>query len=431
VAGVPMSGVICGDISLYSSAIGYAITDQDWRLEINTGREDSQIAKIVRPHLSDPLSKAAAVLYVIRVLQYEERASKVHYRERMRELLINADEYLASFKDQLAEMAHRFEGLEYLACDMWETISLYRDDLDAVMIVDPPWYTGGYDRMFRGANEFFDWDEPDATQFAEDDYSSMMQVLGESKALVLVYYSVPLEDPSVVWGEPWRAVFADRTNNRRMSPISWIIANRSVSEPQITRPALKKGKAKFKLFDGEITEGSKICAVTLESKVGEYYKDLFIHKLPGGFSECIVGILLDGKLVAVLGLHFSHFVRGAGKNAEGKSTPATIVYCFTTPHPSYKRLHKLTLMSATSRWFWFDVLNKRRDFPVIGTPDRVLTVMLTPHPRNMTARGIMKLEKREKLPDGTFKLSYYADVADRTRGDTVQLWLKKYSKYRR
>lgn len=432
VAGVPGGAVTCGDISIYSTAIGHAIMNKDWRLEIGDDRADTQIGTLLAPHLTDPLSKAAAVLFGIRLLQYERRATKVHHRDRFRELVVNADDYIASLKSQLGDMAERLHGLHYHARDMWETLDLHKDDPGAVLLVNPPRYTGGYVRMFEGVEALFDWDEPTATQFIEADYARLMADLGERAPLTLMYYATPLEDPAPLWGEPWRSVFADRPGNRRLVSINWIVANRAPVGPQINRTAIDQGKRKYRLFVGDVADDMMLWGKRESADVGGYYKDLFIHKLPGSLADKYAVLLLNGELLAVLGLYVQNLRMGsARKGQKGVEAAANLTFAFTVPHDTYSRLHKLTLMSLVSKWFWDDIYRGEAFYDLVGAPPAVQTTMLTPYPENKTARGVLTMTKREKQSDGTFKLSYYADIVDRTREETLLLWQQKYSTHRK
>jgi len=51
-----------------------------------------------------------------------------------------------------------------------------------LLLVNPPRYSGGYDRMFEGVDDVFDWDAPAAAQFVEQDYARLMEMLGGSAA---------------------------------------------------------------------------------------------------------------------------------------------------------------------------------------------------------------------------------------------------------
>jgi hypothetical protein len=215
-AGVPAEAIVCGDISLYSTALGQAIMGRDWRLEAR-----GEVGEVVQPYLTDPASKAAAVLFTIRVLQYARKAEKnVHHRDRQRELVANAGAYVAQLKEQVEALAGELRGLQYAARDMWDTLEEQRGNPEALLLVNPPRYTGGYDRMFQRIEGVFDWDTPQVAQFVERDYARLMDLLGESPATTLMYYATPREDPSPQWGEPWRAVFADRPGNRRLAAVN-------------------------------------------------------------------------------------------------------------------------------------------------------------------------------------------------------------------
>lgn len=67
-AGVSPSSIFCGDISLYSTALGNAIMGKDWRLEIEP-TADADYADVIAPLMNDPISKAVAVMLMIRILQ--------------------------------------------------------------------------------------------------------------------------------------------------------------------------------------------------------------------------------------------------------------------------------------------------------------------------------------------------------------------------
>lgn len=306
VAGVAPENIVAGDISLYSTSLGNAIMAQQWRLEVK-----SEEAEVVRPYLTDPISKAAAVLLMLRILQYANKRHTVHHQGLKQELVVNAQIYFAQLKTQVEQLAALLHGLKYQARDMWQTLEEHRNNPNAMLLVNPPRYTGGYDRMFKGIDDALDWDAPVVPQFIEKDYVRLMAMLGDSEALTLMYYATQGEDPSPLWGEPWRALFADKPRNKRVAAINWIIANQEPSKTMITRPREWDIKASFPLFTGQVKQDSKLWAVKVQREVGEYYKDLLVHKLPGSLAERYVALLLDGHLLAIVGLNLKDW-RGAG-----------------------------------------------------------------------------------------------------------------------
>ncbi len=422
-AGVPPEQIVCGDISLYSTALGHAIMDRDWRLELADER-----AALAADYLDTPTRKAAAVLFMIRVLQYDREEQNVYLRDLQRELVANAEAYLGQLVEQITTIREALGGLTYQARDMWETLEEHRSDPQTLILANPPRYTGGYDRMFKGIAACFDWDPPEAVQFTETDYDRLMELLGASPATTLMYYATQGEDPSPLWGDPWRAIFADRPGNSRRAAINWIVANRAPIKTVVSRTRLEEGEAAFPLFKGAITPEMTLWAKRTSKPVGDYYRDLFIHKLAGSLSETCAALLVDGELMGIAGLHLASLrgIGGGTQDLDLSEQPAHITFAFTVPHAGYRRLHKLTLMSLASRWFWQDLLGKQAWYTIVGPVRYVQTTMLTPYPENKTARGIMDLIRREEQPDGTYKLTYRTAVVDRTRKETLEQWLNKY-----
>jgi hypothetical protein len=432
-AGLAPPQVFCGDISLYSTALGNAIMGKDWRLEVTDGHQNA--GDLVRPWVEKggPLEKAAAVCLMLRVLQYDRKDPKEWHKDRQRELTTNAGAYMQQLMEQLAAIQTKLAGLHYAAQDMWITLEEHRHNPMAVILANPPRYTGGYDRQFRGIDEVFSWDSPQVAQFVEGDYARLMELLGASPARTLMYYATQQEDPTPLWGEPWRAVFADRPGNTKHSGINWIIANCDDVQRMMCRTKLSQGEAQFKLFDGEVRPDSVLGAVRLSADTANYYRDLFIHRIEGGLAETYVGLLLDGCLFAVVGLHLKAWRAGAGakKGTLSSQLPGRLIFAFSVEHPLYERLHKLTLMSVLSSWMWDDCLKDEVLYQLRGAPPTVASVMLTPHPENKTARGTgFKMTARAR-EGAEYKLSYSGDVVKRTREETLQLWLTKFSQTRK
>jgi hypothetical protein len=422
-AGIPPSAIVCGDISIYSTALGNAIQDTDWRLALTEHAGD--IGHAVAAWLDTPMRKAVAVLYAIRVCQYD--GDKQHKADHRTELLCNADHYLNQLHERVQAVAQTLGGLTYHPRDMWDTLEAHRHDPDTLILANPPRYSKGYQRMFKGIDQIFTWDEPDAAQFDESDYERLMELLGRSPAHTLMYYATPGEDPTPLWGDPWRAVFADRPGSLRRAAVNWIIANRAPLPATINRARMVSGKGVYPLFDGTVQSDSLLVAQQIKKETGDYYRDLFIHKIDSSGTERYVGLFLDGALLAVVGLHLKTLRTGGGTHQHANQDAANMTFAFSVPHPAYARLHKLTLLSVVSAWFWQDAFGHEQWYVACGAPENVQTTMLTEHPENKTARGILKLDRREPQKTGGYKLSYSAAIVARTREETIGIWLKKWA----
>lgn len=427
-AGIAPERIVCGDISLYSTALGMAIMGQDWRLDVRPDAPE-QYAALMQPLMSDPMNKAVAVMLMIRIFQYTKKKPTAFSEAHRLELVRNAPVYIEQLREQIGEMAAALHGLTYLPQDMWITMEQCLDDAGVVNLINPPRYTGGYNRMFAGIDSVFEWDEPTAKQFFEKDYTPLMDMLKAKPALSLMYYATDGPNPSPQWGDPWRAVFADRPGSMGRAAINWIIANRAPVAVEANRAKIHEGKAKYLLFDEDVKPDSDIRALRVDKITGDYYRDLFIHRLPGSVTEVYVALLLDGYLFGIVGLHLADLRRGKKVKKGDKVLEhcASVTFAFTCEHSVYDRLHKLTLMSIVSDWFWDDVLGHENWYALNGTPKHVKTTMLTRHPEVKSARGIMKLDTRDPQKDGSYKLTYSTTVIHRTRQETLTEWLTKFS----
>jgi hypothetical protein len=282
--------------------------------------------------------------------------------------------------------------------------------------------------MFLGVDETFAWDVPEFSSFTEDDYARLMDMIGVEPSITLMYYATPKEDPSGLWGDPWRSVFADRPGSKRGVSINWIIANRSPVDLKVSRSVPPLYGTRFKLFtdDDEITEDSELQAKKVDKPTGDYYRDLFIHRLEGGQAETYMALFLDGKLFGIAGLNPYGILETSLRASKDRPT-GLLTFCFTVESKKYKRLQKLALMSVCSSWLWEICYGTQSWFQALGAPERIETTMLTRYPEVKTSRGIMKLLRREDAdPPHKYKLLYGADIEDRTQAETLNEFLGKW-----
>jgi hypothetical protein len=415
-AGIRPEQIEACDISLYTTVIGYYLAGKD--LPLRAKGEFEWLSQ----YMVDPLGKVAAVALGIRLLQYMAKRPSLYQKERIRELVERQDSYVAQLRKAGEHMHARLGGISYEAEDMWALLGRNQEpDQKTLILCNPPRYEGGYSKMYEGIDDAFDWAQPNVKQFGEAQYVPLVNYLSTGPKC-LIYYATPVataEDPADEWGKPWTSVFAHRPKTGAQAAINWIVANWN-EKKQLQRADVEpRVRAKFKLFrEGAITKDSDL-RVQVESKeVASYYRDLFVHNLGHLNAERYKVLLLDGKLVATLGLHLQNLRAGGSMAGVAK-----LRFAFSVDHPDYPKIHKLTLLSVVSSWFWEGELSD-----IEPPPRSVQTTMLTPHPETKTARGIFKLTDREKDKDtGLFKLTYYADVVDRTPEETLAIFLSKWA----
>lgn len=431
-AGVAPTQIEACDVSLYSSVIGAMLSGESFRLEAlgrfewlngymaeNTGAADLATRQV------------AAVVWAIRLCQYEAKRDSLYVRERIRELVDRAPVYLAQGKRVAEEVRGKLMGLRYRAEDMNDLLARHgvgrtpeegsRDEPGTLILCNPPRYDKGYTKMYEGVDAAFSWDDPTVAQFTEKEYEPLLQRLSRGPR-TLVYYATPVEtaeDPAEEWGPPWKSVFADRPKAGKGVAINWISTNRPVEEPRLKRSDVEPHVApKYKLFrEGVVTPDADLRVVVESREVVSYYRDLLVHRLALVNAERYKLLMLNGELLGCVGVHLQNLRASGVLNGVAK-----LVFAMSVDNPNHRLLHKLTLMSVTSSWFWKDEISD-----IEPLPRAVQTTMLTKYPEVKTARGIFTMKGREfNEKTGEFKLTYYSDVAERTPRETLEEWLRRW-----
>jgi hypothetical protein len=416
------------DVSLYSHVLGNCFSGNDFELKAINEMD------WLNQYMIDPVGKAASVILGIRILQYIDKKKSVWRDHRIRELRERSDHHISKARQIIQEKSELFSGLHYKTRDMWDLMDEWKDDPDVLMLVNPPRYNGGYEKMYRGVDEAFSWDDPEILQFTEDEYIPLTDYLGGAAATAVIYTATPVhtaEDPAIEWGDPWISVFADRPRSGKKVAINWIVSNK---DPNV-RTKLNRADAprdrhlkKYKMFTEDlITEDSVIELRREKKEVVDYYRSLLVHRLPMAFSDAYSIILLDGQLLAVSGTVLAP-IYGA---SVGQVTTPTISFCFSPMHNHYARIQKLALLSLTSSWWWTALIN--HDF--YSNPEKFYTSMLIDYPEVKTARGILKVQRREELKQVKatehirgykYELTYEGYVKERTPQETISEWIKRW-----
>lgn len=275
--------------------------------------------------------------------------------------------------------------------------------------------------MYAGVEEAFRWAEPRVEQFSEKDYGVLLRYLADGPR-TLLYYATPVSsatNPADEFGAPWVSVFAARPKSGKTAAINWIVTNRPDDKQKLQRSDVEKNvKGKYKLFrEGEVGPDSDLRVVVETKEQASYYRDLFVHNLGLVNAERYKVLLLDGKLSGVVGVHLQN-LRASGV----LNNIAKLTFAFSPDHPDYPKLHKLTLMCIVSTWFWEGEISD-----IEPMPKAIQTTMLTKYPEVKTARGIFQLKDRTyDALHGQNKLTYYAELVDRTPRETIEKWLEKW-----
>jgi len=170
--------------------------------------------------------------------------------------------------------------------------------------------------------------------------------------------------------------------------------------------------------DDEIKPDTKIEFKSVSADIALYYRDLWAHKLGNTKAEHYYLILLNDKVFATVGFHTSELFRL-------RSTRVFENYGFNAPSKRHPRINRLMMMLITCKEMEGvlrkDVSKVNRVYDLKG----LRTTCLSKYRKVKSNNGILKVEKREKMKDGVYKIMYDTDFHKRNFQQCVVDYLKE------
>lgn len=406
--------VYASDISLFSSLIGYLADPEksvyDLGIELPT----------VEPYatfIANPVDETDLVAGIMLCMYYAGTAGpkNAYLASVLREVRHNWKAYREGIYTQLSQMLETIRGIHYDILDMRAVL----DEFHATgterdfLFVAPPFYSGGYTKMFAAAEALMPWNSPHIAEFDPKEAITLFEPFTDHPGCFFLLTRFVTDVP-----EGWISVFANAVTEER---IDYIFCNQPVEFEYV---AAKIPDAKVKQFpvyaDEEITEQSELSVVEVTAHTGLYYRDLFVHRLGVTNAEAHFLLLVDGRVITAFGIH-------TGLLMGGNIPDLVEVYGTTRTSARYRRLSKLFELAISARDFRDRLLaSKHFWFLRLYDPKGIRTTALTTNPNAGLYRGVMKEVSKVKQKDGTYKIVHRTDFRDETWDQTIKVWLKKY-----
>lgn len=394
------------DISLYSSVIGYLADPhkdlRDLGIEI---------------HMPWPVEAASDLqrgAHALLGLKYEQLPASHFYGQNLRrEIRARWRQYLAEIEGHLQSMLDLLGPINYEVMDHRDVMeAVAQIERSAVFIAPPPFKPATYRKAFPHVN--VSWSKSIPLAWTRNALPEITDALTNTPAFALVYTG---ED-----GAPllWDNVLG---LGKRDGQAEYLSANQPMDMARIEAKVSTKEPVRFEIYDDqEITEDTKLTFMEIDKETALYYRDLFIHRLGVTVSEMYLAMLLDGRLVTVIGINHARFMHH-------RTDYVSETFGISKSSHRYKRLGKLFMLALTTTEF--------RDFIKthlrigIRKPRGISTTSLTKHPEGKTDRGVMRVKSRVQLDDGTWKIVYVADFREQTFQEALAFWLRKHGKQTR
>lgn len=393
------------DVSMMTSIMGYAIMEKPLdELEIHAlGFPDEE--------LLDP----AVALYAQMYLRSSKTAGNEYFYNLLMDLRIRREEHIQHIRERLDGCKKLLHGMSYRPLDMWDHLNEVLDDPHAIVIANPPTYFSGYEKFYDTAGKMT-WKEPEYRLFNPDTgHSELFERCMSSKALVICYQE---KRPGEAVGESIFARFGTRSDLN-----SYITSNRGEEATALAKGKKIKRPSEGKLEPIEcsmlprnyvITDKSTVRVIPIKAAEAQYYRVLWTHNFVGSSATFNRAVLIDGMIAGVFGI------------SKMQSESLFVWYVMKVPHETY-RLGRLLYMLAQNRCFADTLLDEIEREKV----SRIRTAMLTKYPENKEVRGIMKLVNRAADKQNGYKLTYEAELKNRTEPDTLSEWLRREKEWQK
>lgn len=403
-AGFKPEQIETSDVSMMTSVLGYAITDQSLEpLEIHAqGFSDEE--------LLDPATALYAQIY----LRTTKSAGNEYFHNMLMDLKYRREEYIQSIRDQIMNTRSLLHGMSYRPLDMWDHLKEVLDDPHALVIANPPTYFSGYEKFYDTQGKMT-WKEPQYQLFdPETGHKQLYDLCMDAKALVLCYQEKRV-------GEAVGYTIFARSGTRA-DLNSYITTNREEEAVALANGKKIKRPTESKLEpldcsmlprDYVIHEDSSIQIIPIKAAEAQYYRELWTHNFVGSSATYNRALLIDGLVAGVFGI------------SKMAADSLFVWYVMKVPHEKY-RLGRLCYMLAQNRVFADSLLDDLEKEKVT----KMRTAMLTKYPENKEVRGIMKLVNRQEDKQNGYKLTYEAELKDgRTEKETLVEWLRREQKW--
>lgn len=388
------------DVSLFTSTLGYMNAGHDLR---NLGvRLDGDVVSLP----GSPAEQAAQILWLQLLTRTEVRPEGEYWKQMVRDLRERKDEHLAALREQVEQMRSRLHGLTYRSKSLWEHLDEVADDPTAVIISNPPTYKGAYEKFFDTKGRLT-WDAPEYPVFdAPVDIPKMVEMMEGRAALLVVQQQQ----------EPGNAAHPNPPYARHLSPGQnvYLNSNRPEEIREIQGGLVVKRRNAARLdamplpplpTDHEITKSSKVTMYQVPGSVADRYRSLWMHRLAAQQGGTSVMFAIDGYAAGIIGFNVASM---SFSYSDKWSRHAILRFAFGAKHDDL-RLTRLATMLALQK-STLEITETPPSAIFVAASQGLVTVEMTRHPEAKGLRGLMKLDNRQKHPDG-YKLVYAADWA--------------------
>lgn len=397
--------VISGcDVSIYSCALGAYLSGQPFRLSLQP--DYAEALSWLAPSLDTQAGGVAALMLLTGFALSLKPSPNAYYARLL-------DGYRHQWPELHEKTVQRLESLplrlaDFHAGDAVPWLEALPEDVACLSF--PPFFAGGYAKMWAMHDKIFSWDAPPFAELFESHRARFLKAMTERREWLLI---APEKLPDYEFYLRGMA----RTTVRGVTIYLYssqgptrVVTPKQKTQP-VTVPRLSPGQrldpaAPIRLMPLSVGQFQAIRAQYLNPaiKVAE--------------SNDGIGVLVGGQLVGVFAFRLGYQTPGASADTMYMLTD------FAVAPTDYSRLAKLVLYAARSREAQLiaeRMARRRMRF--------VFTTAFSHNPVSMKYRGLFDLVSRKETPEGDhpYMLNYSAPLGTWTLTEAYAEWHKKHA----
>lgn len=423
-AGVKPDDMRCYDISLYSNVLGYTFSGKDLsELEV---RKDGELIAL---EMDDPIKSAAILLYEQALARLEKAEAIQYYRNLVRNLREQRDYHIGKIAESVRHMDSLLHGLHFEHLYIWEAFEKEMGSEHTFIVSNPPTYKGAYEKFFdTGGRITWKGDETEYQLWdGKVDCPKLMRMAVDAKPLVFLLQQA----------DKGKAATSDPVSSRYLSLTQNVYYNSNRPEEvreingmkETTANDTKREKSKYPIMpdDYEITPDSKVVVFVEDTKVAEYYRKIWLHRITGKAVTVNLCVVVDGYLAGFIGLDFNPLVRSYRGNSD------FIILSYAVPAPNGKqRTARLLVHIAKSKKILENALSSsklRQSLFYTAEAKELCTVEYSRYQEVKGLRGLMKIRNKKRVGDGVNALTYFTQLNDKNERECLLDWITAENRY--
>jgi len=384
------------DVSLYSYALGSALSGQP--VDISLSERGREVVPWVADYFADADSAAVTIMLLLDYAPSLAHPDRIYSQHALGAL---EREWAGLHERSLAKLQAKrpVQLASYFNGDVRQYIA----DLpaDTPFMSFPPFYEGGYERMFKTLGELVEWPAPKYEIISDNAVEALLASVRdkcERWCIGLKELHPPISH--LLRGAVERTGAIPMYIYASEGPNRYVSAAAAKTIPLGIEPLGN---------DDEITSDSIIEIQRVPLPHFEFLRTRHLAKhIKTSMPTAAALVLVDGKVAGAFGISAERF----------KFNGAYLLSDFAVSRSG--RLSKLVLYAALSREGQLliqGVLNRRIR--------RLLTTAFSDHPVSMKYRGLFDLVSRKTTEDGRYQLNYEAPTGRWTLQEGFQTWLTK------